>query len=135
MSRSTALTQFVPVVRRRQRRTVEEKAAIVQETRTAGSSVAEVARRHAVNRQQVYTWRRLFDQGALRANAPSSPAATRLIQVQASPEPEGGAPPAGRGTHASGGFIEITFADGVRIAISGSAGAERLEQVLGALRR
>lgn len=134
MSRSGAVAQFVPVVRRR-RRTVEEKIAIVHESRAAGSSVAEAARRHALNPKQVYTWRRLFDQGALATSSPRSHAAGRLIEVQVSREPVGGTAPVGCWPDASGGRIEITLADGVRIAIYGSVGVERLERVLGALRR
>jgi transposase-like protein len=134
MSRSRAVAQFVPVVRRRRRRSLNEKVAIVEESRAVGSSVAQAARRHAVNRTQVYTWARLFDQGALGPSVPSSPAATRLIEVQVSREPAQRATPAGRGMEAFGGRIEITLADGVRIAICGPVEAERLKQVLGVLR-
>jgi transposase len=39
---------------RRQKRSVEEKRRIVEETLEAGASVACVARRHAVNANQVF---------------------------------------------------------------------------------
>jgi len=38
----------------RRRRAVEEKRRIVEETLEAGASVARVARRHAVNANQVF---------------------------------------------------------------------------------
>jgi len=37
---------------------VEEKIRIVTESRVPGESVADVARRHGVNPNQVFTWRR-----------------------------------------------------------------------------
>lgn len=135
MSRSRAVVQVMQAVRRRRHRTLAEKITIVQESRASGSSVVAAARRHAVNPTQVYKWRRQLDQGALGASRASSPAPARLIEVQVSGEPVVAATSAARGTSGSEGRIEITLADGVRIAICGSVGAERLEQVLGALRR
>ena len=40
----------------RRRRSVEEKRGIVEETLEAGASVARLARRHAVNANQVFYW-------------------------------------------------------------------------------
>src|SRR6266481_1326612 len=45
---------------KRRRRTVEEKRRIVEETLEAGASVARVARRHAVNANQVFYWRKKY---------------------------------------------------------------------------
>ena len=50
---------------RRQKRSVEEKRRIVEETLEAGASVARVARRHAVNANQVFYWRKKFREGWL----------------------------------------------------------------------
>jgi transposase-like protein len=44
----------------RQRRSIAEKRRIVEETLMAGASVARVARRHGVNANQVFGWRRLY---------------------------------------------------------------------------
>jgi transposase len=44
----------------RRRRSVEEKRRIVEETLEAGASVARVARRHAVNANQVFYWRKKY---------------------------------------------------------------------------
>src|SRR6266436_3976541 len=49
----------------RRRRAVEEKRRIVEETLEAGASVARVARRHAVNANQVFYWRKKYREGRL----------------------------------------------------------------------
>src|SRR6266849_6436625 len=49
----------------RRRRSVEEKHRIVEETLEAGASVARVARRHAVNANQVFYWRKKYREGRL----------------------------------------------------------------------
>ena len=50
---------------KRRRRTVEEKRRIVEETLEAGASVTRVARRHAVNANQVFYWRKKYREGRL----------------------------------------------------------------------
>ena len=44
---------------------MEEKRRIVEETLAAGRSVARVARKHEVNANQVFYWRKLYRQGWL----------------------------------------------------------------------
>jgi transposase len=58
-------------VKKRQKRSLEEKRQIVEETLTAGASVARVARRHAVNANQVFYWRKKYREGRL-GKGPSS---------------------------------------------------------------
>src|SRR5260370_16533745 len=50
---------------KRRRRSLEEKRRIVEETLEAGASVARVARRHAVNANQVFYWRKKYREGRL----------------------------------------------------------------------
>ncbi len=50
---------------KRRRRSVDEKRRIVEETLEAGASVARVARRHAVNANQVFYWRKKYREGRL----------------------------------------------------------------------
>lgn len=52
---------------RRRRRSSEEKLAIVQETYEPGKTVSSVARRHGVNANQVFLWRKLHQEGSLTA--------------------------------------------------------------------
>src|ERR1700722_960067 len=58
-------------VKKRQKRSVEEKRRIVEETLATGASVARVARRHAVNANQVFYWRKKYREGRL-GKGPSS---------------------------------------------------------------
>jgi transposase len=51
----------------RRRRSVEEKLAIVRETFDPGATVSGVARRHQVNANQVFGWRKLYHDGSLSA--------------------------------------------------------------------
>ena len=46
-------------------RSASEKLQIVQLTMEQGASVAEVARAHGVNANQVFKWRRAFERGEL----------------------------------------------------------------------
>ena len=103
-----------------------------------GASVAEVARRHGVNANQVFTWRLQQEQGVLGRRKRGRPAAVRLLPVQVRDEAR--KPPAESSTVVLAapvveGRIEITLSDGVRVAISGSVSAEQLHQVLAVLRR
>jgi transposase-like protein len=98
----------------RRHRTIEEKVRIVAESRLSGASVAEVARRHAVNANQVFSWRRLADQGsAWRAHAPRQ---GEVAGVQVSEEQDAASAGADAVTAPREGRIEITLTDGVRIA-------------------
>jgi len=45
--------------------TIEERRAIVEETWLPGASVSRVARRHDVNANQVFYWRKLYREGQL----------------------------------------------------------------------
>jgi transposase len=119
-------------------RTVDVKIQIVTESRMPGASVAEVARRHGVNANQVFTWRLQQEQGVLGRRKRGRPAAVKLLPVQVRSEAQ--KPPAEASTAmltapASEGRLEITLADGVRVAISGAVSAEQLHHVLGVLRR
>ncbi|KND56116.1 Mobile element protein [Candidatus Paraburkholderia kirkii] len=49
----------------RRRRSVEEKLAIVRETFEPGATVSGVARRHQVNANQVFGWRKLYQDESL----------------------------------------------------------------------
>ncbi len=57
--------EVVSVRRVRRWRSVSEKRQIVQLTLEPGASVAEVARAHGVNANQVFKWRRAFERGEL----------------------------------------------------------------------
>ena len=50
---------------KKRRRTIKERRDIVEETLVPGASVARVARKHDVNANQVFYWRKLFREGRL----------------------------------------------------------------------
>ena len=55
--------------RKRRRRTKAERRAIVEETLMSGASVSRVARRYDVNANQVFHWRKLYQEGRLGTTA------------------------------------------------------------------
>ena len=59
--------EVITSVQRRRRWSAEEKARIVQATYAPGMSVSLVARQHGIAPNQVFTWRRLYAEGALSA--------------------------------------------------------------------
>lgn len=52
---------------RRRRWSVAEKLTMIAETNEPGATVSVVARRHGVSPNQLFTWRRLAEQGAFAA--------------------------------------------------------------------
>ena len=111
---------------RRKRRswTIAEKRRIVDESLEDGASIAEIARVHDLNANQLFTWRRQF---GLEAGAASE--ATRLLPVTITPEREvetglGGV-----------GQMEIVLAGGDRIIVWADVQTAALTRVLKALAR
>src|ERR1700739_1261672 len=78
---------------------ISEKLKIVKLSLQPGVSVAEVARTHGVNANQVFTWRRAFERGEV------SDASGELLPVRVSNreaekgEPEAASPSAGVSIH------------------------------------
>lgn len=78
------LGQSAPVStarKKQRRRTIKERRDIVEETLVPGASVARVARRHDVNANQVFYWRKLYREGRLGINL-----ATPLLPVKVKAE-------------------------------------------------
>ena len=125
--------------RRRRLWSTDEKRGIVAETHKAGASVSLVARRHDVNANMIFTWRREFDKqerdrGA--ENASFVPALISADEVAAgrstppAPEPDAGgtcARPVGR--------MEIVLAGGDRVIADKGVCAVTLARVLRILQR
>ena len=106
---------------------------IVSETLEPGSSVSIVARRHDVNANQLFKWRREMAAEQTSSAAESVP----LLPVEIVPEPPGTGPEqAGvvRSRARRGGVIEITFGSGTRVSLRGEVAAETLRQVIELLR-
>lgn len=75
--RMTDITPAVEPSVKRQYRSKEERRRIVEETLEPGASVAVIARAHEVNANQVFQWRKLYREGRLDPETPS----TQLIPV------------------------------------------------------
>lgn len=82
-------------------RTAEEKRRIVEETLEFGSSVAAVARRHRINANQVFQWRRQYRAGGLSTAGEN---VTKLLPVIVTDSAEPAA-----AVRSSGGAIHIEF--------------------------
>ena len=59
--------EVIRSVQRRRRWSAEEKARMVQETYAPGMTVSLVARQHGIAPNQLFSWRRLYAEGALSA--------------------------------------------------------------------
>jgi transposase len=111
------------------RRTWSEafKRQIVAETLEPGSSVSIAARRHDVNANQLFKWRREMLPKEPPAEAEGGP----MVPVEIVPQPEQ-RPPRRRVERA--GFIEIEFGCGARVCIRGEVAPRTLRQIIELLR-
>src|SRR5580692_1648101 len=98
---------------KRRRRSVEEKRRIVEETLEAGASVARVARRHAVNANQVFYWRKKYREGRLGKSQSSKLLPVTLSDISRSKFDRAG----GASSPFAVGSMEIKLAKGtLRVA-------------------
>lgn len=119
----------------RRKYTIAEKRAIVEETQRRGASVAEVAQRHHVNANLLFGWRRLYQQGVLSEEVPSSQPA--LLPVKVSIPTVLPSDRVARKSRApkksNGGSIEIEFPGGQHLRIHGQVDSAMLTRVLAVL--
>ena len=81
-SRQTETPTSDGSVVKRRFRTKQERRQIAEESLRPGASVAVVARRHGVNANQVFLWRRLLRDGMLDAEpAPAQLMPVRIAEV------------------------------------------------------
>jgi transposase len=113
---------------RRRLWSIDRKRQIIAETFEPGASVAEVARRHGVNANLLFTWRR--QQGAARlANSREGP---QLVPVTITAEPVSGVPAVASGPV---GRMEIVLGAGERIIVGADVDTAALARVIKALSR
>jgi transposase len=107
---------------------VEEKRRIVEEALQPDASVARVARAHGVNANQLFGWRRLYQQGRLEAKVGEMPALlpVRVIGASVTEAERSTAAPTRR---TPCGMIHIELPKG-QLRISGRVDAEALRVVL-----
>ena len=102
-------------------RTKAERRAIVEETLEPGTSVSRVARRHEVNANQVFHWRRLYQEGRLDTTS-------NFLPVRVADEQRGEAVN-GSGFIAQAGTMEIKLSRGT-LRIVGSVDVTALRTVI-----
>jgi len=107
------------VQRRRRVWSLEEKRLIVAECLEPGASVSLVARRHDLNTNMLFTWRRQLGAGGA---APAQP----VSFVPAAITAEGSAVPCSRGS----GRIEIVLASGAQVIVSMDVDESALARVI-----
>ena len=112
-----------PARRKRRSWSVEEKRRIVGESLVDGASIAEVARRHDLNANQLFTWRRHFGvEPHDRDPNELSPILPVMIVADTTASVQGAL-----------GQMEIILAGGDRIIVWADVETAALERVLKAM--
>jgi transposase len=120
----------MPRRRRYRRWNAEEKRAICQQTRAPGVSVAQVARRYALNANLIFKWLRdpRFTPAAAREEEPMF----LPVDVRAGGAPTVSMASAGSDAH---GRIEIVLASGHRMSVAGPFDGDAVARLLSVLTR
>ena len=114
---------------RRRRWTTAEKRRVVEESLAPGTSVIEVARRHDVHPNLLTVWRRQARTGAFwLAEGLRRQDEVQFAAVSVAPEQ-----PAWTARAGTGGTIEIAFANGVQLRITGAVDPATLTAAVAAL--
>ncbi len=122
-------------------RSNEDKRRIVEETMVPGASAAAVARKHGMNANLLFGWRRLHKRGLLeQCREPASLLPVKVLTPTVLPDRKSRparrvkavarAAPHTRGT----GHIEIDLPGDVRVRVHGRVEVDALSAVLAALR-
>jgi len=119
-------TKQQPGLTKRRQYSEALKRQMVAETQAPGASVSIVARRHDVNSNQLFRWRRqLLPKAMVESGA----------MVPAEIAPDGGRPDEGRPRRPDReSVIEIAFGCGARVRLRGDVSAQTLRQVIELLR-
>lgn len=123
------LSEGRAVTPRRRRRSAEECRLIVEEALEPGASVARVARKHGVNANQVFGWKRLYESG--RLGTPAS--GMRLLPVRVVEEPARVKEPAAELASLPAGAIHIELPGRALISLEGSVDPAMIRAVLRSL--
>ena len=124
------------VVRRVRRSwTLEQKRRVVAECGAEGASIAGVARRHGLNANQLYAWRRRLDgEGAGVRHGAILPVTLAAVEpMEARPVPTVAPPVAPPIAAPTRGRIQILLPGGVRIIVGADVEGAALQRVLRAL--
>lgn len=117
----------------RRMRTVEEKRRIVEETFSSGDSVAVIARRHEVNANLVFGWRRLYQKGLLEPAAPSAalvPVKIRSVAAAGKRGQRRRAVTVSAAEPPSGDCVEIELGAGKCMRVRGTLALQLLDRLI-----
>ncbi len=119
------------VRRVRRWRTISEKRQIVELTLEPGASVAEVARAHGMNANQVFKWRRAYERGEL------SEPCSALLPVSVAPVAPSSSKPSQVQEQAvvGGGSVHIEIAGVATISVESGADSSLVRLILESLRK
>lgn len=112
----------------RQRWPISEKLKIVRLAMRPGASVAEVARVHGMNANQLFSWRRAFQRGEL-SEPSGAMVPVRISSTMEASDPPEQIPPR------SYGSIHIEFPGRALISVERGADAALLRSILESLRK
>jgi len=115
----------------RRRWSEEEKRAVVAETYVEGETVNGVARRHKINPNMLFSWRKQYREAVERA-APASSSISFTPVVIAPPEPS---PPPSPTVAVAVPLIELEFGSGIQLRISGAVDPDLVAAVIKAMPR
>ena len=108
---------------KRRMRTLEEKRRIVEEVLRGEESVAVVSRRHEVNANLVFSWKRQYEKGLLEASG------TALVPVKVRKQ----SLKATRAARAADQCVEIELGAGKCMRLRGEFALAMLDRVVAAL--
>ena len=125
--------EVITGVRCRRDWSVDDKLAIVAESFATRTSISDVARRHGLNRNQLFQWRAQFREGKL-----GEPAAIgEFVPVEVSATDRLLAPPAERGTKGEtglGGAVIELVVGSVTVRVPPGADEATLRRVVGVVK-
>jgi transposase len=116
--------EVITGVGRRRRWSAGDKARIVAESLVPGVSVLEVGRRHGINPNQIYAWRRQFRADGQDRDGGQGAGFAAVVVTESAPAP----------AVARAGTIEVTVG-GMVVRVDGPVDVATLHQVLDTVRR
>ena len=128
------MTEFTEIkgARKYRRRTVDEKRQIVEEALSSGRSVAEIARSHELNANQLFDWRKQYLDGRLGVNGRAC--ALLPVTVDEASDSSAAEPAASPPSAPAPGKIRIQLPRG-EIDVEGSVDPDTLRVVIQCLSR
>jgi transposase len=120
---------------RRRRFSEDDKARIIEETLAPGAVISDIARRHGLTPQQLFTWRREARRRQVTTAAETAPTFVPAVIAEPSRKDAGNATKreARRRGRKSNGIIEVEI-DGVTVRVGGGADVKTVAAIIRALK-